>query len=121
MEVLNSRNYLLKELARLFLLQPLILNDIVEELTARHVLSDEVKLPRGFYDFIELDDVGMPGQLEDLYLSCDSLDVDVLDDLVFLENLNGYFLAREVVSAQLHFPKCTLSNSLSYQVVADAL
>lgn len=55
--VLNTREQLLKEAASLFLLDALMLHDVVEELATRGVLHDEVELLLSFDDLVEVDDV----------------------------------------------------------------
>jgi len=53
-DVLNSANYLLKELNRLHLLELLALNDVIEELASAGVLHNKEQLPRSFDYLIRL-------------------------------------------------------------------
>ena len=69
----------------------LAFDDVVEELSILHVLHDEEELFGGFDDLVELDDVGVSDQLEDVDLSGDPLNVSHIHDLLFLEDLDGYF------------------------------
>lgn len=52
----------------------------------------------------------MSEYLQDADLSCDSFDVGLLDDLLFLQCFNGHFLSRGDVDAQSHFAEGALSD-----------
>lgn len=58
-DVLYSTDNLLKDSASLFLIEPFLFNDVVEEFSVLHVLHDEEKLFRSLYDFVELYDIGV--------------------------------------------------------------
>ena len=60
MEVLDSRDDLLVKLASLRFFQALVLDDVVEELSAWDILSDKVELLWRLNDFVELNNVGVP-------------------------------------------------------------
>jgi len=62
-QILHTRNYLLKEANRLLLFHLLVLHDIVEKLATGCKLSDQVKLLGCFNNFIELNDVRMTDEL----------------------------------------------------------
>ena len=81
---------MLEELARLGLLQLLFLDDIVEQLAATHKLHDKEQLLRRLDNLEELDDVRMPDQLQDVDLSCDSLDVGLAGDLALFKYFYCY-------------------------------
>ena len=83
MQVLDTANNLLEELACFLFFELLLLYNVVEELAPAHVLHNEVELLGGLDDLKKLDDVGVPDQLEDIDLSCYSLDVCLLCDLAF--------------------------------------
>lgn len=57
--VLNSANYLLKDFARFLFLHAFLTDDIIEQLSSFHVLHNQKQMFRCFYDFIEVNDVGM--------------------------------------------------------------
>lgn len=52
----------------------------------------------------------MSEYLQDADLSCDSLDVGLLDDLLFLQGLNGHLLSRGDVDAESHLAESALSD-----------
>ena len=92
-DVLDARDELEVELAGLLLRQPSVPDDVVEQLTAAAVLHDHVELLFSFNNLVELNDVGVTHLLENLDFPGDSLDVLLIVDLVFLEDLNGDLLA----------------------------
>ena len=63
--------------------------------------------------FVELHDVGVADELQDLDFSSDALDVALVLDLLFLQDLDGHALLRGHVNAQLDLPESAFS-----QVVA---
>ena len=62
-DVFNSGNNLLEEATCCHFVNFLILHDVVEQLTARGKLHDQVKLLGSLDDFIQLDDVRMLNDL----------------------------------------------------------
>ena len=54
------------------------------------MLHDHEQFFLGLDDLIELDNVRMSDFLEDLDLSCDSLNILLVVDLFFLKNLDSY-------------------------------
>ena len=90
MKVLNATDYLLEELARLGLLQLLLLDNVVEKLAATHKLHNEEQLLRRLDNLEELDDVRMPDKLQDVNLSCDSLDIGLAGDLALFKYFYRY-------------------------------
>jgi hypothetical protein len=93
-QVLDAREDLLEELAGLALIKTLLFNDEVEKLAPIGVFHDEEELAVSLYNLVELDDIGVPHYLEDLYLTRNALDVALIGNFVLLENLDGNFLAR---------------------------
>ena len=55
MYILNSRDDLLHELNRLFLIQPFSLNDIVEKFSSLSILHDQVNICFGLNDLCEVE------------------------------------------------------------------
>jgi len=117
--VLNSRDDLLIELASLSLVEFDVLHDVVEELTARGVLHDEVELLRSLYDLVQLDDVRMADQLQDVDLSRHSLNVRDICDSFLLKDFNGYLFAGERMSTKFDLAEGALADGLLEQVVPD--
>ena len=92
-DVLDARDELEVELAGLLLRQPSVPDDVVEQLTATAVLHDHVELLFSFNNLVKLNYVGVTHLLENLDFPGDSLDVLLIVDLVFLEDLNRDLLA----------------------------
>ena len=61
--------------------------------------------------FIELDDVGVAEDLQDADLSCNSFDISLLDDLLFLQGLHGHLLVGGGVDSQAHLAESALSDA----------
>jgi len=98
-----------------------MLDDVVKELASWYVFGDQVELTRSLDNFIQLDDVRVPGQLEDLDLPSHALDVYIFDNFVLFKDLHGHFFSCQVVCAKPDFAKSSLADSLANQIVANAL
>jgi len=118
-EVLDASDNLVEERAGLGLFHAVALHDVVEQLTSFSELHYQVQLLGGLNDFVQLDDVGMPNDLEDMNLSSDSFDVVDIDDLVFLQNLYGDLLACQVVDSKFNLTEGALADGLAQDVLAD--
>jgi hypothetical protein len=62
---------------------------------------------------VELDDVGVPQDLEDADLASHPLHVGLLHDLLLLEDLDGHLLLGRDVDAQLDLPEGSLAQRLA--------
>ena len=111
-DVLNPTDDLLEHFAGFVFFHPLLLNDVVEELSAFHELHNQKQMFGGFDDFVELDDVGVADELEDVDFTGDSFDVGHIDDLLLFEDLDGDFLTRDDVDAHLDLAKRPLAQGL---------
>jgi hypothetical protein len=69
-----------EEPACLWLFSPAVLHNVVEQLTARSVLHDQVQLSGSLDDFVELYYVCMSDQLQDVNLACHPLNISDLDN-----------------------------------------
>ena len=63
-------------------------NNEIEKLTAIAVLHDHVKFFFGFDDFIKLNDIRMPDFFQDFDFSCNSFDILLIMNFVFLKDFN---------------------------------
>lgn len=86
----------------------LVVSDVVEEFAPWTVLHDQKQILRGFNDFVHLDQIWMPDELENMNLSADSFDVRNIHDFLLLQNLDGHFLLGLLMGCQLDFSKCPL-------------
>lgn len=67
----------------------------------------------GFDDLVQLDDVGMPDQLQDVDFPRDTLHICHVNYLLFFQDLDGYLLACWDVGGRLDFSEGALSQCLS--------
>lgn len=77
---------------------------------------DDLDYRQGY--LVQLYDVGMPNQLQNMNLSADSLHIGNIYDSLFLEDLDGNFLAGEGMGPHLDLAEGSLSDCLSDQIVA---
>jgi hypothetical protein len=61
----------------------------------------------------------MTDQLQDVYLSGNSLDVAHILNLLFFEDLDSHFLAGQVVISELDLSEGALAYGLAKNIVAD--
>ena len=115
--ILDAGDDLLEETACFVFLQALALDDVVEELTAVCVLHDEEELSRRFNNLVKLYHVGVPNDLQNVDLASDSLYVGLVFNLVFLQDLDRYLLARDQVSAEPDLSKSALSERSTYFII----
>jgi hypothetical protein len=120
-DVLDPVQDLLEDAAGLGLGQAFLLDDVVEQLALGDVLHHEEQLLLGLDDFVELDDVGVPDELEDVHFPRDALDVCDVHDLALLEDLDGHGLLGEGVVGQLDLAEGALAEGLAEDVLADGL
>ena len=120
-QILHSRQNLLQKLSGGRLRKLALLDDVVEQLAAFTILHDHVELLRGLNNFVEVDDVWVPDQLEYVDLARHALYVrDFCDPLLF-QNFDCHLLVRENVVAQLHFAERAFSDRAAEDVVPDGL
>lgn len=79
---------LLEKLACLVFLEPSVRHNVVKELSAARVLHDQVELLGGLDDFIELDNVGVPDQLQNVDFPSHAFYVRHIRDAVLLQDLD---------------------------------
>ena len=108
--VFDTSEYLLKELASLFLFQTSVCDYVIEKFTPRSVLHDEVQLFRGLDDLIKLDDIRMTNELQDVDLASDSFHIWNVRDTVFLKDFYRDLFSCEMMGAKFDLPKSPLSN-----------
>ena len=83
-QVFDSADDLLEELASLGFFKLLFLDDIVEKLTSADELHDEKELLWRLNNFKQLDDVWVPDKLKNVNLSSHSLYICLTSDLALL-------------------------------------
>lgn len=110
MDVLDSSDEFVEHPAGGVLVDPLVFNYVVEELTVLHVLHHQKKLFGGFDYLIELDDVRVPDQLQDVDLSGHPLSVRHFRYFAFFKYFDGHLFVGELVQGRLDLPKSALSD-----------
>lgn len=82
MQIIDSTNDLLKELAGLSLLHPLMLDNILKQLSPTRILHNQVQLLARLYDLIQLYYIGVSNQFQDMDLPRNSLHIRNFWDFV---------------------------------------
>ena len=118
MAVGDARYDLLEELARLVLVELAVLDNVIEELAARHVLHHHENVTGRVDHLIELDDVRVAEELEILYLAAYLADHVERLDLVAVEYLDGDRVAGELMQRLLHLAEAARAQRLEQYVVA---
>lgn len=95
MDILDSTDDLLEYSAGIPFVHPLLLHDVVEQFPALHVLHHQEEMFGRFDDLVQLDDVGMPDELEDMDLPRDPLHIGYIDNFILLQDLDGHFFASQ--------------------------
>lgn len=112
-DVLDAGDELEVELACLLLGEARMPHNIIKQLSATAVLHDHVQLLFSFNYLIKLNHIRVSDLLEDFDLPRDSFDVLLIINLVFLQNLDGYFLTCERMLAQLDLSESSLAQMLA--------
>lgn len=108
MTELHPGEDLLEEPPGPFLCQLSVLDDVVEQLSARDVLHDHEDVGRGGDDLVQLDDVWVTEQLEVLDLSSDLADHVEALDLLSVQDFDGHFVPRYLVEPDCKTRRLTL-------------
>lgn len=124
-QVLDASDDLVEKGQSFRLLDPLILYDIVEELTATGILHDEIQLLRGLDNLVKLNNVRVTDHLQNVDFPGDAFDIINVLNFVFFKNFDGnltdqiiklarmtYSLVCQLVDSKLHLAKRAFSNCL---------
>ena len=110
--VSDTGDDLLEELSSLVLGEPTVLDDMIEQLAARHILHDHEDV-RGRVDhLVELDDVRVSEELEVLDLATDLSDHVKRLDLVAVEDLYGHCVTCQLVACLFHLAEASCTKCL---------
>ncbi len=102
-----------EELLTIPLVDFLMVDNVLKQLSPGSVLHDEVELLGCLDDLVKLNDVGVPNQLQDVDFSGNSLDVRDLGNHVLLQDFHCHFFACENVDAELDLSKGALADVLA--------
>lgn len=97
MAIVDAGDDLLEEASSVRLLQLAVLDDIVEQFAARHVLHDHENVGRCADHLVQFDDVRVTEQLQVLNLAPDLADYVQVFDLLTVQNLDGHLVAGGLV------------------------
>ena len=92
----------------------MIFDDIIEEFSFFHKLHEKKQFFISLTDIIELNNIGMPHELKNMYFSQDSFSISSIINLTFFQNLDGHTLACNFMFANFYFTKSALAKSLSW-------
>lgn len=107
--VFDTGNKLLVHSDSCFLMQPLMRDNVVEQLSVLAVLHDKEQFALSLDDFVQLDHIGVPHLLKDLDLPTDSFDVLLVFYSRLFKNFDSYFLVCKVVRGKLNLSKCSFA------------
>jgi len=107
--IFDSAYDLLKQFPSFGFSQPTMLDDVIEQFH-RYVFEHHVNVGLGGDDCVELDDVGMPKQLEILDLSFDATSHISTDQLSTVDRLHGNLLTSDLVPRELDLAKRAFTN-----------
>lgn len=110
--IFDACNKLCKYPDSFTLINAFILNDVVEEFPLLHVLHDQEQLFGRLDDFVELDDIWMPDELQYVYLSRDSFDVSHFSDFVLFEYFYGHILIGWLMKCGFDLAESALADCL---------
>jgi len=88
--VFDTRDDLVKEVARFIGGEAALGDNVIEELSIRHIFHDHKDIGGRVYDLVQSNYVWMPALLEDVDLTLDFLGHIKLQDAISVENLNGH-------------------------------
>ena len=121
MQIFDAADDLMEYLAGLGLRYPMMggcvlfgFDDVVEELPALHVLHDEEELLGGFDYLVELDDAGVPYELEYVNFSGDSFHVSHIHYLILLEDFHCHLFACQYVRGCFDFAERAFAQCFTY-------
>ncbi len=93
---------------------------MIEQFPTLCVFHNEVDICLGLDDLlsgqmylVQLDDIGMPKDLKYADLSCDTLDISLLDYLLLLQGLDCYLLGGMDMHTHSHLAKSALTDALT--------
>ena len=100
-------------------LQSPLLDNIVKKFSSTCIFHNQEKLLRSFYNLIQLNYIRMSDYFQNVDLSHHSCNISLVLNLVLFEDLDGYFLLRQLMNTFSDFTKRSRSNSFSDHVIAN--
>jgi hypothetical protein len=81
-QMLYTLHYLTEEFSRIDIIDAAILHDVVEKLTSVRMFHDEVQFTFSLDNLIQLNDPGMPNLLKNFDLSCYTVYIHLILNLI---------------------------------------
>ena len=121
MNVFYTRYYLLVHFRCFIFFKPSVFDDVLEKLSSWAVLHDKVEIIIILDHFVKLDHMRMSHFFEDGNFSVDSIDIGLVFDLVFFQNLYCYLIASYNVCPLLNLTKCSFALCFPYNKASNFL
>jgi hypothetical protein len=118
MNVVNTCHQFLEMLASRLLLEPLVLNNKLEEFASTRKLHYQVKVLLGLNNFIDLNYIWVMKLFQNLYFATDPLHILFVLYFRFFKHFHCNFFPCQNMSAKANLAKRTLTKSLAQNVVA---
>ena len=119
-DIFDTRHQLLVHPDCCLLMESLVRDYVVKQLSIGAVLHDKKQFAFSLYYFIQLNNIWMPNFFKDLNLPTDPLNVFLVFNPTLFKNFNGNFLARECMVGDLHLSERSLTQGFSQDVVAQS-
>ena len=119
MEMFNSLKNLIEEICGIYIIHSVVFNDVIKQLTSIGVLHDQVKFILCLDDLVELNDPWVPNLFQDSYLSSNPINVHLIRDFWFFQDLYCNFLLGDSLNSQFYFSECTFSKLFVDEEVRD--
>ncbi len=114
MDVLNSADDLLENLARLIFLHFSLFNNVIEKFTVFNELHYYEKLLWSLNNFVKLDDIRMSDDIQNMNLSRYSLHISYINYFFLQKYLNCDFLSGKHMMSHLYFSECSFAKCFFY-------
>ena len=111
MTIVNAGDDLLKEASRVRLFQFAVLDNVIEEFAAGHILHDHENVGRRADHLVKFDDVRMSKQLQVLNLTPNLTDYIEIFDFLPVQNFDGHLIAGALMSGG-----CTRQRGISIRI-----
>lgn len=119
--VLYAGDDLLVHFGSFILLEPAVFDDVLEELSARTILHDQVQVIIVFNHLVQLNDVRVPDFLEDCDFSVDSVNIGLILDFIFFQYFDGHLVASYNVRSLFDFAEGSLTFGFPDDEASDLL
>jgi hypothetical protein len=113
MNLLHSCKNLVKEAACFRFLHPTIGHNVVEELTTTRIFHQEIQLPSGLNDLIQLHHVWMADELQNVHFASHTFHISHVNNALLFKNLHSHTLTSEYVCAEFYLSERSFTDSFA--------